>query len=513
VLSALALTQFIGNTPETTSPSRYVNPNASIVVPDDYSNISLAVANAKSGDIIFVRQGVYIESVTVNKPLTLEGENNETTIVDGNNQGPTFLIQSDNVTITNFKIRNVENGPPPYDSRGRFPGIHLLTSNNCNISGNLVVNCGEGVWIYGGSENQIIGNQFSLNNYGVLAESSTGNTIVGNALLDGWYGIILDSSQSNVLRDNRMSGNVRNFGVEGASINSYSNDIDISNIADDKRVYYLTGKSGLTIDSATYPDLGMLLLVNCKDVTVKNLVLSNNHVGIQLVYTSNSEVTNNTLTDANGGILLQSCSNCRVYNNMVGQNKNFGICLSASNGTLVSGNHLEQTEAESRMVSLIYSNDNTVTQNTLTNQHNNSYPTGIYLESSTNNRVTNNTQIGNAIYGLELKGSSSNLIQNNDFSCAVYGIKLREGSGSNQVIGNRFNTENGWTGVGIAASNYNKVNGNVISNFMVGFEVSNSDYNTVTGNVVSCKSKLYDTFRSNGNNFDGNEFTKLPSAP
>lgn len=91
VLSVWAITNTRNATPnqpgtngETAADINFV-PNIgapSIVVPDDYPNISLAVAHAKSGNVIFVKQGIYMKSVTVDKSVTLEGENKETTIVD-----------------------------------------------------------------------------------------------------------------------------------------------------------------------------------------------------------------------------------------------------------------------------------------------------------------------------------------------------------------------------------------------------------------------------------------------
>ena len=92
-------------------PEKNVEPT--IIVPDDYHNITEAVNNAKDGDTIFVKSGTYVESVTINKNLTIKGENKENTIVDANNLGPAFLVKAENVIITGFKVRNMEN-PPSY---------------------------------------------------------------------------------------------------------------------------------------------------------------------------------------------------------------------------------------------------------------------------------------------------------------------------------------------------------------------------------------------------------------
>lgn len=49
-------------------------------VPDDYPTIQQAVDNANPGDTIRVAAGLYSEYVTVSKPLTLIGEDRETTL-------------------------------------------------------------------------------------------------------------------------------------------------------------------------------------------------------------------------------------------------------------------------------------------------------------------------------------------------------------------------------------------------------------------------------------------------
>ena len=45
-----------------------------IYVPDDYEKIQWAVDNASAGDTIIVRDGIYYESITVSKQLTIKSE-------------------------------------------------------------------------------------------------------------------------------------------------------------------------------------------------------------------------------------------------------------------------------------------------------------------------------------------------------------------------------------------------------------------------------------------------------
>ena len=77
----------------TPTPESFVTPSAppsgSIIVPDDFSTISQAIAPASDGQTIFVRKGCYNESVIVDKSLWLIGENQ--TLIDAHSVGVDLL--------------------------------------------------------------------------------------------------------------------------------------------------------------------------------------------------------------------------------------------------------------------------------------------------------------------------------------------------------------------------------------------------------------------------------------
>jgi parallel beta-helix repeat protein len=489
--------------------------NPTIIVPNNYPNISSAVAHSKSGDVIYVRQGIYIESVTVDKPITLEGENKETTIVDGNNNGPSFLVQSDNVVITGFKVRNVENGPAPDSSRARLAGIHVLNSHKCNIYNNNVVGCGKGVWIYGGSANRVADNVFSSNNYGILVETSSENAITGNNASDGWNGILLESSQGNLLKNNYMNHNARNFGITGQA--SY-NDIDTSNTVNDKRIYCLTEKSGLTADSTTYPDLGMLFLLKCKDVTVENLNVSNNYGSIQVVNSTKITITNNIVSQSTDGILLQFSNNCTVSYNNITQNTDVGIFFVGSKNVFATGNSFEQEQDHS--IELLDCSDSRVTQNRL--------DADLFIENSSYVTISGNSASEEAIVSLTLESASNNVIQSNKFdkcNTAISlsyssnnriesniclqsgpGISLSSQSNNNTIIGNTFVAYQGYYGLMMYESFENNVCENNFSSFTTGMQLDNLENNTIAKNVFTSGEHGAELFKVNNNVFDSNQF-------
>jgi nitrous oxidase accessory protein len=442
------------------------NSKASIVVPDDYPNISSAVEHAQNGDVIFVKPGTYVESVTVDKPLTLQGQNTQT-IVDGNNIGPSFLVTSDNVTITGFTIRNVENAPPPSNSLGQLAGIHLLTVHGSLVFNNTVENCGKGVWVYGGSDNQITNNTFSGNNYGVLLDSSSNNVVADNSAFGGWSGILLESSEGNTLRNNDVFNNAANFGVTGENPAFYRNNVDSSNRVDGKKVYYLISQSNLVIDSATYPDLGALVLVNSKNVTVENLEVANTYGGIHITNAIATTVTNNTVSNTtSGAIWLQFSSNCTVSNNNLTPNGNYGIQIESSNSVDVNKNYIEQ--ADTNFISLENTSSCTVTGNSLGDPFDNGIPKSIYLDFS------NYTTI--------------------------------EDSNDNTIANNQFATERSYYGLTLFQSFGNQITDNTIYNFSTGLQLSNAENNLIARNVVTSKMHAAEIFMFNNNTFDSNQF-------
>ena len=146
-----------------------------IVVPDDYPTIQAAINAANSEDTILVNPGTYYEHVTVNKPLTLLGENKSTTIIDGSYSGNPVSVNANNVTITNFTIQN--------SGWNLQWGAVYISGNSFNVT--------------------IADNNIVNNEYGVLADPGSiarisNNFISGNQTynLDNWdtAGILLFSN-------------------------------------------------------------------------------------------------------------------------------------------------------------------------------------------------------------------------------------------------------------------------------------------------------------------------------
>jgi nitrous oxidase accessory protein len=166
-----------------------------IVVPDDYATIQEAITNVNFGGSVFVKSGSYGGNLVIHKSLSLIGEDKDTTIIRSGHTGTNILIdREDNVTITGFTIHSVE------------VGVHLLHSNNCNISGNKVIGISnhQGIWLYDSSQNIIAENRVQGGGSGIELELSSNNTIVDNTVMENERGIVLLNSPNNLICANIM---------------------------------------------------------------------------------------------------------------------------------------------------------------------------------------------------------------------------------------------------------------------------------------------------------------------
>ncbi len=177
-----------------------------IIVPDEFQTIQLAVDSANPGDTILVRNGMYFENVSIKKTLTLIGENADTTIIDGKNVASPIYIRANNVVIGNFTVQNCK---PAYPDSG----IGIYGKNN-TIANNIIKGNNIGIYLYYSQNNTLIHNQISNSLYGIWTDHvSSNNTIKNNMIFSSRLAGIhagLDSG-NNTITANTFSSN--NYGI------------------------------------------------------------------------------------------------------------------------------------------------------------------------------------------------------------------------------------------------------------------------------------------------------------
>lgn len=168
----------------------------------NYTTIQEAVDadETLNGHTIFVDSGLYSEHVMITKSLSIVGEDASTTIIDGGNLTSVMELQADNITVTNFTIRNC--GP---QSAGR--AFSLENVENCRIIGNNIKNNYYAITLFSSSNVTMFGNNLTDNNVGVLLISASVNRIVENNVENNLFGNELVSSSNNTIMGNDFAGN------------------------------------------------------------------------------------------------------------------------------------------------------------------------------------------------------------------------------------------------------------------------------------------------------------------
>lgn len=422
-----------------------------IVVPDDFATIQEAIDFASDGDTVFVKSGFYNESVSIDKKISLVGEDPETTTIVGDYRlnGTVVLIRHDNVSLSGFTVQ-----PSAYSFSRK--GVHLLHVNYCNVIGNILFDNGYGVWLYGASENSIKRNTINgpeARSTGIFGEDSPNNWISDNIVTNNQNGILFWKSDSNTfynntiinnqefglnvrsnnnfvsnnvvsnqregiilygtnntLRDNKIDNNDLSFEFEWSSdwvATNLVNDIDSSNTINGKPITYWVNKQNQKVPE----DSPIVVLVNCTNMTVENLELTNNRQGIILLATTNSTIQNNSVQVSNDGILLYASSNNKIANNLMIDN---GI-----------GIHL------------ISSFQNTITYNSITDTS-----TGLWIEKSSEN-IFNGNIISENSRGINFDASNNNQVFNNSISECMTGLWFWNHASENVLYSNNL-IDNKW---------------------------------------------------------------------
>jgi parallel beta-helix repeat protein len=185
------------------------------------ATIGAAISAAAANDTVLVSQGMYAESVIIDKPLSLIGADANKTIINASNLGVGIYVDGidnpglANVFISGFTIQNAQ-----------FEGILITNASSVTIANNVLTgndkaltpgptgptcpgipafetaegfDCGEAIHLSGVDHSTVTGNTVQNNAGGILLSDDTGathdNVISGNAVANNPYdcGITLAS--------------------------------------------------------------------------------------------------------------------------------------------------------------------------------------------------------------------------------------------------------------------------------------------------------------------------------
>jgi parallel beta-helix repeat protein len=292
------------------------------------------------------------------------------------------LVNITNVTIKNISIKKFWSGIEIYSSYNNIIiknnitnnqyGIFLFNSLNNTIRENSIANDRTfvGVWLRNSNSNAIYSNNITgISSSGIMMTDDSSfnnvyknsinirgnyetpalwiggncNNISGNIITskNGW-GVWLDG-ENNKLRNNIMTNSLFNFAVGEWDPVGFVNDVDASNKVNGKPIYYWVNEQ----EKSVPPDAGFVALINCENIIVKNLNITNNGEAILVANSQNITITQNTLRLNHCGVFIENSSRTIMHSNIMTDNRR-GIMLFYSSGNMIYHNNLINNDVQVR---------------------------------------------------------------------------------------------------------------------------------------------------------------------
>ncbi len=413
----------------------------------------------------------------------------ENVTIDSKGTGNCIEIRNSDVP---FIIRNctlVDTSEDPTDT-----GIRLWNTDNGKITNNTLSFNYYGIFISVGEFNNCTGNTIIGGRNGIRLEWSQNNNIIANTINDANSGVFLFYENY----DNNIVGNLfYNCGFLFYPLGNYLNNIDTSNLANGKPIYYYTDKSNLKPNNFT--NAGQIILFNCNHSIISNLNVSHCSVGISLFFCNNISITYvNSSYNSASGFDLRECNNITLSHNNLFHHEWYGISIDRGKFHNLTENTMKNcgigigfsTLEEGLSYKIDTSNQvNGKPVYFYTNQIGlspvNFSNTGQIILSNVNNSIISDLQFSFCSTPITLGFCNNITISNVNTSYCNFGIYAFK-SNHNIITGNNHMNHTG-DGILLGDSNYNTISkSNISGNRRNGIFASYwCDYTVISGNTLT----------------------------
>ena len=261
--------------------------------------LQAAIEFAESGDSLLLSSGTYFGSIDVNKPLTIQG--NDESVVDGEGTHHVIKITAQDVVIKNLIVQHSGSVLEDEDSAIFITdkGDRALIENN-HLQNNQI-----GVYLKG-PDDAVVSN----------------NVIIGSLLYhvnDRGNGVYLWNTPGSIIKNNTIQ-----YGRDGIFVNGSRNNVFTGNRISDLRfaIHYMYAH----------------------DSEIRNNISKNNRVGFALMFSDRLKVINNqSLNDEKRGLFFNFANYSIIQGNRVlGSNK--CVFIYNANFNQIDHNSFEQCQ-------------------------------------------------------------------------------------------------------------------------------------------------------------------------
>ena len=239
---------------------------------EEYLPLQPLIDKTEEGATLLLEAGVYAGPVTIDKPMTLDGQGKAT--INAGGTGSVVVIDTDGAVVRNLHLTNSGESHNDIDSgvqvRGRF------------------------------------------------------NVVSDNVIDDCLFGVDLQQSENNIVRRNRISSKPFELGTRGDAIRlwySFENKIVDNTISDSRDTVVWYSARNTISGNTSYDSRYSLHFMYSQYNLVKDNKYYNNAVGIFLMYSDGVVIKNNTISHAAGatgvGIGFKETSDVTVEGNKI----------------------------------------------------------------------------------------------------------------------------------------------------------------------------------------------------
>ena len=437
----------------------------------------------------------------------------ESSRISGN--GRTGKGRSGGILITNSSSITIENSIISANP-GTGIVIESSSSDTSILNSEVSHNQGDGIILFNGVNNAIINCHLENNKgSGLQITNSLYPEIRDNRVSAGTIGISISDVSDMILRGNSLTNNRIGFDISATDIMYLIHQIDTSNYINGRPLLYLLSQKNRTIGPSINP--AQIIIVNCSDITISDLVLSKNGVGI-LIAGSDTVSIQNTASIENGfgvftgfGTRNSSYSRIQAERNLVS-----GYYFSDSTDLSLDGLHVQDGPSGIYMKNCSGVDMQSISINKITGVISR-MPSGITLNSCSNISLKNSV-ITDCMYAGLVSSTNSLLLSRttlsgNGISGCIFlsgPTQIKDSTISNnaesgiislanktKIVSNTI-TNNGKRGIGLIRSGENYIVDNYLQNIK-NFEMTGISQN----NVWNASNEVYPDFSIPGGNYWG----------
>ncbi len=289
--------------------------------------LSIQPIDAQSDRNIHIYSDGSIRGIEGTQDIQIDGN---TYLLKNSIKGSIF-VEKDNIVLdgAGFSLQGSGSGT----------GIGITRTTGVKIMNLQIENFSTGISVSSSSGGSVLGCEITDCTHGIRLSSSSENSFSNNYLNNNTIGINFSYSPNNFFTNNRIDGEGNPIWFDG----DWANSIDSTNTVNNKPIYYFVQKHNLDINPSSYSEIGYLAFVNCTNITVRNLDLSNSATGLLMVYTTNSTITQNTITNNWRGIMLRGSAQNLITENSVAYNR-VGISIEANYANTIIQNTFKDNE-------------------------------------------------------------------------------------------------------------------------------------------------------------------------